>query len=294
MHRIFISSVTILLAVASSLCADDASIIAALKSKGAETTETRGTVTGVSFRDCSALTTDDYALLRQLSQLRMLMLGAGSNDASLQALGTLNDLEMFSSNGLDATDEGIRALTAHRKLKTIALFHPGKSFTGTGLAALVELPALERLTVAGSLQFADAGMAAVARLEGLKEFRTWHTGVTLAGVKNLTALKNLTSLMLGQRLSYQPPTTLADDTLPVLAELTSLEALNLGEARLSLAAMSQLKKLPKLKRLTLDGIDLSESDLAALKQQLPSVDVRWTAPSDVYLKRINALFKTAN
>ena len=280
----------IALVFASSLRANDAAIAAALKSKGAEITETKGVVTGLSFRDCTKFTEEDFAQARQLSQLKQLSLGAGCNDKTLAALGALPELETLSTNRLDATDEGIRVLTACKKLKNFALFHPGKNFTGSGLAALAPMPALESLTVGGSSQFADAGMAAVATLKGLKGFRTWHTGVTLEGVRQLSALKNLTSLTLGQRLSYTPPTTLADDCLPVLAGLTSLESLSLTEARLSLPAVLQLKKLPKLKRLNLDGIDMPESDLAALKKELSTTDVRWTAPKDPEKKRIEALF----
>ena len=39
----------------------------------------------------------------------------------------------------------------------------------------------------------------------------------------------------------------------------------------------------------LDGIAISESDIAALKQQLPKTGVRWTPPNDTGKKRIEAL-----
>ena len=57
--------------------AKDADIAAALKAKGADITETKGVVAGVAFRDCSALGAGDYALLRQLAQLKSLSLGKG-------------------------------------------------------------------------------------------------------------------------------------------------------------------------------------------------------------------------
>jgi len=231
--------------------------------------------------------------LRQLAQLKSLSFGKGFNDAAVKALGALPELEMLSTNGMDVSDDGVRALTACRKLKTFSIFHPGKGFTGRGLAAFVDLPALERLTVAGSPEFADAGMEAVVALVQVKEFRTWHTGVTLEGVKKLRALKNLASLTLGQRLSDTPPVTLSDEAVTVLAECPSLESLAFQEARLTLPALTQLKKLPKLKRLTLDGIDIAESDIAALKQQLPKTEVRWTAPTEQSKQRIEALFKAA-
>ena len=63
-----------------------------------------------------------------------------------------------------------------KNLKNLKFFHPGKAFSGAGLAHLAGMPNLERLTVAGSLAFNDDGMAAVAQLTGLKEFRTWHAG----------------------------------------------------------------------------------------------------------------------
>jgi len=43
------------LAITSPLFAKDPDAAAALRAKGAEITETKGVVTGMAFRDCSAL-----------------------------------------------------------------------------------------------------------------------------------------------------------------------------------------------------------------------------------------------
>ena len=289
--RVIVRFLSALFAV-TSLHAGDAEILAALKSKGANITETKGAVTGLAFPDCSKLTASDYAQIGKLGAVNVLNFGKGFDDAALKAIGSATNIETLSTNGMDVSDEGIRTLAAWKGLKTIAIFHPGKRLTGTGLAALTVLPHLERLTVAGSVEFGDAGMAAVATITQLKNFRTWHSGVTPEGVKKLAVLKSLTSITLGQRLSYTPPVTLSDAALPVLAELPLLEDIALQEARLSVGALNELKKLTHLKRLTLDGIDIPESDVAALKQQLPKTDVRWTAPTDANKKRIEALFKT--
>ena len=277
--------------LAASLHGGDAEIVAALKLKGAELTGTKGVVTGLSLPDCSKLTAADYEQMRQLAAVKLLSFGKGFDDDGLNAIGAATGIETLSTNGMDISDEGARALAAWKSLRTISFFHPGRRLTGTGLAALAALPQLERLTVAGSLVFADDGMAAVATITQLKNFRIWHSGVTPEGVKKLAALKNLTSIHLGQRLSYTPPVTLSDAALPVLAELPLLEDVTLGEARLTAGALIQLKKLTHLKRLTLDGIDIAESDIAALKEQLPKTDVRWTPPNEAYRKRIEALFK---
>ena len=290
MHRLLVCSLSAFL-VTASLHAGDAEILVALKSKGAELTETKGVVTGLAVADCSKLTPADYAQIGKLTSVKQLNFGRGFDDAALKALGAVAGVEALSTNGMDVSDDGARAFATWKGLKSFSIFHPGKRLTGTGLAALAALPNFEKLTVAGSLAFADDGMAAVATITQLKGFRTWHSGVTTEGVKKLAALKNLTSVYVGQRLSYAPPVTLSDEVLPVLAALPLLEDITLGEARLTLGALGQLNKLPHLKRLTLDNIEMPESDVVALKQQLPKTDVRWTPPSEQGKKRIGALFK---
>jgi hypothetical protein len=280
----------LILAASLPLRASDTDIVNALKAKGAEPIETKGVLTGLGFRDCTGLIDGDYQQIHQLVHLKSLNFGKGFNDAALKALGAMPELENFNTNGMEVSDEGIGALAQLPSLRGIAIFHPGKGFTGTGLTALAKLPHLESLTVAGSTEFGDAGMAAVATIGTLKGFRTWHSGVTVEGVKKLVALKQLANLTLGQRLAYTPPTTLSDAAVAALADCSSLESLSLQEARLTLSALGQLKKLSKLKHLNLDGIDIPEADVTALKLQLSGVDVRWKAPDDAAKKRINALF----
>ncbi len=274
----------------ASAFAGTAEAVAALKAKGAQVTETKGEVTGLTFKSNAELTAADYALLHQIPQLKSLGCGIGLDDAGIKSLAELPALEMLSTNGMTASDEGVAALAGVKTLHSIAFFHPGKSFSGKGLAALSALPKLERLTVAGSIQFGDEGMAAVAKLTQLKEFRTWHNGVTPAGLKNLAALHELKSISLGQRLANTPPPGVTDEAAAVLAGMKSLEMISLQEARLSLPALSRLKELPKLKKLTLDGIDMPEADAASLRTQLSHAQVLWTAPNEAAKKRIQGLF----
>ena len=107
------------------------------------------------------------------------------------------------------------------------------------------MPNLERLTVAGSLAFNDDGMAAVAQLTGLKEFRTWHAGGTNEGVKKLSELKNLKSLYLGQRLTYKLPACPNDETIAILSKFKSLESLQLDEARLTFGALAAAQAIAR-------------------------------------------------
>lgn len=269
---------------------DDADVGELLKARGAQVTQVKGVVMDVTVNDGSKFTDAEFRQLGRLTRLRRLSLNACLSDERLAQLTDLVNLEYLQTNLAQVTDDGLKPLARLEGLRTVKFFHPGKAFTGTGLVHMADLPHLESLTVAGSFAFNDEGMAAVGRLSGLREFRLWHAGPTDQGIKHLKGLKNLKSLNLGQRLIYKPPACPGDETLAVLAELASLETLQLSEARLTLAALRQLQRLPALKKLTLEGIDIPPADVELLKKDLPAVEVEWTRPNETYQKRIRALF----
>ncbi len=270
--------------------ADDAETGKLLKEKGAEITESKGIVTAITIQDGSKLTAEDFRQIAGLTNLKSLTISDGLNDKRIAQLTALIKLEYLQTNKAQITDDGIKPLACLKNLRNLKFFHPGKSFSGAGLVHLVEMPNLEQLTVAGSLEFNDDGMAAVAKLTRLKEFRTWHAGSTNEGVKALRDLKNLKSLHLGQRLTYKQPASPNDETIAILAEFKSLESLRLEEARLTFSALQRLKQLPALKKLTLGGIDIAKEDFERLKKELPQVKLEWTEPNEAYQKRIRALF----
>ena len=293
-HQMMVRGVVsiLLLCVLSAfpLHADDAEIAKLLKEKGVTVTTSKGSVTAVMVPDGAKLTDADFKQISQLVHLKTLNLNNCLTNERLAQLTDLAELEYLQTNQAQVTDEGLKPLAKLKNLRNVKFYHPGKSFSGAGLAHFADLPHLEQLTVAGSREFNDEGMAAVAKLTNLQEFRTWHGGVTQEGVKKLTALKNLKSLHLGQRLTYQPPACPTDETLAILAELKSLEALQLDKARLTFTALEQLKQLPDLKKLTLDGIDIPKADVERLRKELPKIKIEWTEPNETYRKRIRALF----
>src|SRR5579872_85496 len=127
---------------------DDAGVAAVLREKGAKLTESKGYVTSVDVNDCSTWSADDFRKLGQLSQLRNLSMGAGLSDATLPLLSGLAELETFQTNLSTVSDEGVKGFAALKNLRVLKFFHPGKMFTGTGLAQLADLPRLSSLTVA--------------------------------------------------------------------------------------------------------------------------------------------------
>jgi len=146
---------------------DERESIKALKDKGAEITETKGVATALTLNDGSGWTETEFKHLGKLSHIKNLTLSKCLDDKTLALLGDLTELEMLQTNLAAITDDGVKYLLPLKKLRTVKFFHPAKSFTGSGLSVLSELPNLESLTVTGSLEFGDEGMAAVAKLTRL-------------------------------------------------------------------------------------------------------------------------------
>jgi hypothetical protein len=271
-----------------------------LRALGAQVTETGGVVTKLSFKDCSKLGDAEFKLIGGIKSLKGLTLYGkchGLNDATIGHLSGLAALEELGTDGIQVTDAALKQLTTLTNLRSASFFHiafPDKGFTGAGFAAFAALPKLERLTVAGT-PFNDKGLAAIAELKQIKEFRTWHTFQTQAGNEELLKLTTLRSLHVGQRLrkwNGKPETlSLDDSTLATLAKMKSLETLSLDEARLTHAGLAQLKALPNLKKLILQRIDISESDLAKLRSDLSGVTIDFKPMTDDERKALAGFLK---
>jgi hypothetical protein len=268
--------------------ADEATVIQRLADKGAKITTANG-AHSVSVGDCSAWSESDYRALGSVPRVTGLSLGLGFSEASLPLLASLTDLELFATNGMQLTDEGVKSLTQFSKLRRLAFFHPSRTFTGRGLDQLAALKNLEELSIGGSFAVGDEALASISRIKTLKRLRLWHIGNTNEGVKQLQDLPALESLMLGQRLTYDPPACPNDDTVTSLLEMKRLKSLTLMETRLSFSSLARLKQLPDLLKLTLDGVELSNEDFERLKHLMPTVKIDLSKPSEIYQRRIDRL-----
>lgn len=276
----------ILYALCSLVLLNEAMIAAApstdeLKSQleklGATVTVKDGVITQVNVK-AADFTLDDFKTLGQCTGLKKLSIsGKTVNDANLPLLAGLTELEELSTDQTNLTDAGYKHFAQFPKLKQLALFHPSwanAEFTGSGLAHLKVLPNLQRLTFAGSTA-GDAALEAVGQLTQLRDFSTWHTAQTQAGNEHLRKLTNLTSLRFGQRLprgkDHAPSFDAA--TIKLMAELPALEKLNIFEVKLKAADFEPLKKAKNLKTLTIHGTEISEADVAKVRELLPAVKI---------------------
>jgi hypothetical protein len=251
--------------------------VESLHKLGAKVTETAGVITQVNVK-CDAFTEADFRTLGSFTTIKDLTIsGKTITDDTLALLAGLTELERISSDGIQLTDDGYKHFAAFQKLKSLSLFHPAfrsENFTGSGLAHLKALPKLEKLTFAGSTA-GDVAIEAIGQLTQLKEFRTWHTAQTQAGNAHLLKLP-LTALRIGQRLpswGKDSPVSFDESTLATLAQIKTLEALELTEARLSAKIISHLQALPKLTKLRIETVDISLADVEAIKAALPNCKV---------------------
>ncbi|OAI56527.1 hypothetical protein AYO49_04085 [Verrucomicrobiaceae bacterium SCGC AG-212-N21] len=277
----------LLLAALLTVCTTSpAADVEALKKLGAKITEKDGVVTQVQVT-CDTFTEADYRNLGEFKSIKVLSVSRAKTltDDMLALLTGLTELEDLSTEGVQLSDDGFKHFAAFQKLRRLKFFHPSLRFeklTGSGLAQLKSLPKLESLTFAGSTA-GDAALEAIGQLTQLKEFRTWHTAQSQAGNAHLAKLSNLTMLRVGQRLPSfvkDPAPSFDESTMDVIAQIKSLETLELTEARLSAKIIPQLKALPKLKRLKFETVDISSADVDAVKAALPSVKVEWQPLND--------------
>jgi hypothetical protein len=258
--------------------------VESLQKLGAKVTQTGGVVTQVQVK-CDAFTEADFKALGSFATIKDLTIsGKTITDDTLALLTGLTELERLSTDGIQLTDDGWRHFAKFQKLKSLAFFHPAfrsEKFTGSGLAHLKSLPNLERLTFAGSTA-GDVALEAIGQLTQLKEFRTWHTAQTQAGNAHLARLP-LTSLRIGQRLpswGKDSPISFDESTMTVIAQIKTLESLELTEARLSAKIIPQLKALPKLTKLKIQTVDIPAADVEAIKAALPNCKVDFEPMSD--------------
>lgn len=245
--------------------------------------------------------------LKQLVALRIYQEGR-LTDESLKSIGKLNGLVKLDLTSQVATAahgfmqfsaEGTGELAELNRLKELHLVGHQVS------PELFSHPHLVSLSVGGP-SFNDICAKRVSRLVNLESLRLSYTAVTDAGLENVAKLRQLRRLQIDSgvitdkglfHLSKLPTlqtitlraTGVTDKTVDYLSQTESLESISLhGSGRsgyspghiMSIAAMTQLKHLPKLRSLTLTNFSGAGSyvplaELAQLQRlQLLMCDIR--------------------
>lgn len=252
----------------------------------------KGTV--LSFRAEEPLTDEQWKGIEGLGIKLIATGGKGLDDAAIERLAKL-DPEGLVLDGSGITDEGCKHLAAMKSLRTLSVGHIiKKEFTGVGLAALKDLPKLEKFSFGGS-GTREPAMTAIGEIVQLKEFSSWHTQNGDPTNPYLLKLVHLETLTIGNSLKRwdgKPrQLCLTDASIPTLAQMKSLTSLTLMEARLSYSALVQLKALTNLKKLRLDRVDLPAEDIEKLRTELPGVTITGKALTDEERTKLDEFLK---
>src|SRR5579862_914748 len=238
-----------------------------------------GVAMSVLFSDIEMVnftpTLAQFKLVGQFKQLKSFTVynSCGATDENFGFIDGLENLETAAINGLKISDEGFKHFANLKNLKKLTLWHVfNNKFNGSGSAHLADLPKLDFYACDGST-FNDEGLKACSKLRQLSTLHFHHTMATDAGVAYLRGMENLKSLMLSAQYSMR----LGDAALESTAEIPNLEALEFNETTLTYdGGLKHLKKLRNLKDLILKDDDISEADLAKLREDLPKVNFAFT------------------
>jgi hypothetical protein len=201
--------------------------------------------------------------------------GANLDDAKLDWLASnhADRVAALHLMGTAVTDHGLRQLKRFKNLSTLTLFDvpawqrakQAPSMTGTGFAHL-DLPGLVALTIDG-FPITDATLSAMPGLPSLANLQLTGTKVEGAGLARIVASKQLGSLILSG-------SAVTDQGLGHLRGAKGLVSLTLyGMPQLTGAGLKNVAAVPSLRFLSLQGCNVSTTDLAQLKASAPELRI---------------------
>jgi len=226
------------------------------------------------------------------NMLRLLLTHTAVDDAALAHLSGLTKLRDLALHQTAVTDAGIRHLAPLKELRSLDIATQG--ITGVTLNELSGCKELTKLSLydrtnANHGAVNDAGLHAVAAsFPKLEEFTYVQRQVTDAGLAHLSALKlrklsantapgieglrhlaeisTLESLELGR-------SNLTDEGLALLAGLKFLQTLSSFDAHVTDEGLKHLQTLPALKSVTFSETKITQAGLDALMKARPGLRV---------------------
>lgn len=182
--------------------------------------------------------------LAHLPRLRFLGLTERSvNDAGLQRVGELKQLEVL-------------------------LYWDAPGVTDDGAVQFHDMPRLRYLGMSSS-EIGDRGLAAFAKLPGLEGLTLQGNNITDAGLAALAGHPRLKSLWVGGQ--HDRPSRITNAGVQHLAQIPTLETLDLQNTQVTVEGLKPLQDLPALKQLYLSGSQAD--DFEAVSEMFPKCQV---------------------
>jgi Leucine-rich repeat (LRR) protein len=184
----------------------------------------------------------------QLKSLKGLYI-SGTGQVTNEGLAPLQDLpnlEEITIDGLNKINtRSLCYLSKIPSLKKLSII--GGKVTDEGLIYLRDFPQLKRLML-GNTEITDSGLQFFSNLQQLEDLDLYNTNVTDAGISHLIKLKSLRQLTL-VKSPYSKKERITEKAAPYLAQIKTLEYLEVENITLTDYAVSELSKLPNLKSL---------------------------------------------
>lgn len=207
------------------------------------------------------VTDEGVAYIKDWKQLRRLNLhGTKASDTALEHIAGINTLESLDVGSTLMTDVGLERLTSLTNLRELTM--GGNELGDAGLQALRQMPTLTYLDLSG---------------RNGNDKNVWSVSMSNAGLQAVLALKDLREL----RFSCASTSV-------------GIEGKKLGEvSTLSITEkwLEQIKTLPKLERLKLQGCTRVDDQSVATLISMPALreaDLKGTSVTDEGAKRLRA------
>jgi hypothetical protein len=201
-----------------------------------------------------------------------------ADDADLEYLEELTQLEWLELSNAKVTDAGLKHLKGLTRLRRLDL--DNTRVTGSGLEDLKGLTQLVSLGL-GKTPVTDAGLEHVKGFSQLEYLSLCDTNTTGSGLERLKSLRHLRWLNVGGD-------KVTDATLEHLKDVTQLRELALGGRNITDAGLEHLKALTQLRQLRLYGTRVTDASLEHLKglSQLESLYLDHTQVTNEGVKRL--------
>jgi len=218
----------------------------------------------------TAVTDANAAALFKLPNLRILRLDKTSvSDAGLASPSvTLVELYLSSTK---VTDAGLAILDGTPKLEALGLGHTAAS--DATIARIAKLSALRTLVLSGT----RADQAVLVELGKLKELERLYLDESRADASLVMALHGRPL-----RVLHIAATNVTDEAASSLGSLSQLEELTIGDTRLTPQVAANLTAWPRLRTLSLLGLEITDAQLPAIAKarRLERLDLSATDVTD--------------
>ena len=225
-------------------------------------------IVDLNLRFCEYVTDEGLAAIKGWKKLKRLNIhGTKTSDTTLEHISGITTLESLNIGSIMLTDVGLERLTVLPNLKELTM--GGNELGDAGLQALRQIPTLTYLDLSGrqgtdsnvwAIAMSDVGLGAVLTLKNLRELRFGCTaiGVGIEGAKFAEV----------SAMSVTPLWLEQMKSLPRLERLTLQ-----GCDRLNDDSVKTLAAMPALREVDLKGTAVTEKGVAALRAAKPNIQV---------------------